>query len=216
MAGPCCSLPNERAIATIDGATSEMGRPTNLHGCNELHARRMHITKGSALDLEVHKLAREIDTIWQAAIEVARETCDVAEPKFFRKFLCRGDKKKLMCLIEQGKQARTEYESLLKSKSKEEAGPALLELHETLTMMRQQRRVLTKAIRKHEGDKRKERFQNLYDTKQKLANAIVNNKKGDKVEPTVLKGQKDGKILYKHPEVLAETQRFFQELNAPP
>lgn len=82
--------------------------------------------------------------------------------------------------------------------------------------LKKDRRDLTKVVRKAEATSRKENFQKLFDQKQKLANAIINNTKGEKVEPDTLRGPSGTEILYRQEDVLAETQRYYTELNRPP
>ncbi|KAK9864355.1 hypothetical protein WJX84_000572 [Apatococcus fuscideae] len=118
-----------------------------------------------------------------------------------------------MDLIAQGKQARTEYENRTLGRDQAEARR---DLHGTLQRLRQERRALTKSIRINEAKKRKERFQDLYNAKQKLASSMINNKKGKRVEPNTLKDGTSKQVMYKQADVLAETQRYYQELNAPP
>ena len=118
-----------------------------------------------------------------------------------------------MDLIAQGKQARTEYENRTLGRDQAEARR---DLHGTLQRLRQERRALTKSIRIDEAKKRKERFQDLYNAKQKLASSMINNKKGKRVEPNTLKDGTSKQVMYKKADVLAETQRYYQELNAPP
>lgn len=122
--------------------------------------------------MQVQGLAEEMQAVWKMALEIARETCEQAQQKPSKKYLCRGNKRTLMDLIAQGKQARTEYEN---SKLGRGQAAARRDLHETLQRLRQERRALTKSTigsMKPIGNckKRKERFQELYNTKQKLAN----------------------------------------------
>ena len=85
-----------------------------------------------------------------------------------------------------------------------------------MRQLRKDRQDLTKAIRKDEARVRREKFQALFDQKQKLANAIINDKKGERVDLTSLRDSNTKEILYKPTEVLAGTQAYFQELNRPP
>ena len=56
----------------------------------------------------------------------------------------------------------------------------------------------------------------MFDQKQKLANAIIIGKKGERIEPDTLRDHATNEILYKQADVLAEAQRYFKELNKPP
>ena len=90
------------------------------------------------------------------------------------------------------------------------------QLHETLRQLRRQRKDLTRVIRKEEAKIRRKTFQALFDQKQKLANAIINDKKGERVDLTTMRDSTTQEILYKPADVLAGTQKYFQELNKPP
>ena len=89
-----------------------------------------------------------MEGIWQAALDAARQTCDQAQPKPSKKYLWRGDKK-LMELILQGKQARAEYQACADGSFSKQ------KLRETLQSLKQERRHLTKAIRKDKAARRR-------------------------------------------------------------
>ena len=177
---------------------------------NILHAERLKAAKEHGISNQIQELALDMEVIWQAALHTARQTCELAQPRPCKKFLTRGDKRKLMDLISQGKKARADYEAC------KDGSLTKHSLHETLRQLKKERKALTKDIRKHEAQSRRDKFQALFDQKQKVANALINNKKGERIEPNTLKHPTTNEILFKQPEVLAETQRYFQDLNKPP
>ena len=200
----------ESSIAILDGLPGCQETAFSVSAHNALHTERLQAAKDHGFDGQVQEIAQELEDVWQVALETARQTCDQSQPRPCKRYLCRGDKRKLMDLISQGKQARSEYESCQDGTQTKEG------LHNRLRQLRQEGKDLTKVIRREEAKSRKERFQILYSQKKKLANAIINNKKGERIELNTLRHPSTEELLYKKEDVLAETQRYFEDLNKPP
>ena len=101
----------ESSISILDGLPGCQETAFSVSAQNPMHTERLQAAKDHGFAGQVQEIAQELEGVWQVALETARQTCDQSQPRPCKRYLCRGDKRKLMDLISQGKQARSEYES---------------------------------------------------------------------------------------------------------
>ena len=156
-------------------------------------------------DMDTH-----LRCLLESALKISVKTLDTVKPKPEKRYLCRKDKRMLLELITEGKQARAAYESGGQDQASRQA------LHATLNKLREERHALTKLIRIANAKIRKENFQKLVTDKPKLAHSILNSKMKDRVDLTVLRQQGTNKMLFELAEVLRETHKHFENFNQAP
>ncbi len=119
----------ESHIAVMDGLPECQVVASSVPDHNHIHGARLQAAKERGFDAQIQKFALEISEMLQTALDVAKQICDQTEPKPRKRFLCRGDTRKLMDMIAQGKQARAEYEAC------QDGDGTRQELHETLRQL---------------------------------------------------------------------------------